>query len=306
MEAEDRIVAEEIRKDDKQYTSGGYITSTIEKYVLSVLPENIQSAIRAVALYELQEQIKLGNKPSQILVDNVSGAKKEIAQAKRRVDIRFQDTENLLAAVRELFNLMQQITRLQTPAKNAIIARDNFYLYLNGVNLGQLPLSIAKIAYPGILTQDSMVRIVGPLVNYGRKLFWNPVGTSPQMQYYRTKSARSGVRFHVPKGASLFYPRFKPYKLGTMRKKANAQGRAQAAAALRSMLSGATPPGRTENAGQIAKRIIARNPAYRGLHFTDGWIEYGPAIGWSKLRDPRVPAIGVMFTKKGKINQDLI
>lgn len=311
---EDRIVAEEMRKDDKQFVnSSGQITTTIERYIVSVLPENISSAIRAIALNELAQQQAINNDPSQILVDNTTGAKREIMTAKRRVQIRFQDTENLLRAVRDLYAMMQKITRLQSPPKNAIIARNNFYLYLHGggagsggggVNLGLLPAALTKIAFPGVLTFDSVVRVVGPLVNYGRKLFWNPVGTSSKMSYYRVGSKRSGVRFLVPKGASLFYPRFKPYRDKTLRRKANRTG--DAAQALRNALAGNTPPGRSENAGQIAKRIISRDPSYRGLHFTDGWIEYGPAIGWSKLRDPRVPAVGVMFTRKGKLNMDAL
>ena len=68
------------------------------------------------------------------------------------------------------------------------------------------------------------------------------------------------------------------------------------------MLAGDTPPGRIENVGQMVKRIISRHPRFKGLHFTDGWIEYGPAIGWSKLADPRVPAVGVMFARKGNTN----
>lgn len=308
----DRIIAEEMRKDDKPFLdSSGNLAITVERYVLLVLPENISTFVRLIAMNELKEQQSINNDPSQILVDNVSGAKNEILTAKRRVQIRFQDTENLLKAVKELYEMMQKITRLQSPPKNAIVARNSFYLYLHGggagsggggVNLGLLPMALAKIAFPGVLTFDSVVRVVGPLVNYGRRLFWNPVGTARSMSYYRTGSRRKGVRFLVPKGANLFYPRFKPYRDKTMRRKANKTG--APAQALRDMLAGKTPPGRTENAGQIAKRIISRNPAYRGLHFTDGWIEYGPAIGWSQLRDPRVPAIGVMFTRKGRLNMD--
>lgn len=299
-EESDRIVAQEIRAEDRKYTNAsGELTMTIEKYILAVLPENIQTAIRSIALYEINGQMNIGNNPSQILVDNMSGSKREIAQAKRRVNAKFQDTTNLLEAVKEIYALLQQITRIQNPAQNDIVARDNFYLFLNGVNLGLMPMALTKIAYPGMLTADSIVRVVGPLVNYGRKLFWNPVGASSTMNYYRTKSKRSGVRFMVPKGSSLFYPRFRASKIKILRRKAN-RGSAPALA-LQAMLSGKTPPGRIENVGQMVKRIITKYPQFRGLHFTDGWLEYAPAIGWSKLRDPRVPAFGVMFAKKGKI-----
>lgn len=301
--AEERIVAEEVRKTDKRYVSpNGEITSTIERYILTVLPENIQDTIRAVALYEIQEQQKIGNDPSQVLVDGASVGKRGVMAAKKRVVARFQDVNNLLEAVKEIFQLLQRVTRIQNPPKNNIVARENFHLWLNGVNLGRMPEAISKIAYPGILTQDSLVQVVGPVVPYGRKSFWNPVGLSAKMSYYRVASKRSGVRFMVPKGSSIFYPRFRPYKLSTMRKKANKS--ALPAETLKNMLSGATPPGRAENVGQMIKRIIKRNPAYKGLHFTDGWVKYGPAMGWSKIRDPRIPAFGVMLSKKGKLNNE--
>jgi hypothetical protein len=237
------------------------------------------------------------NNPSQIIVDNVSASRRSIDRAMRNVVIRFQDTASMLKAITEVYSLLQRITRLQNPPKNAIVARSNFFLTLNGVALGKCPEALSKIAYEGVLTQDSVVRIIGPLVPYGRKLFWNPVGASSKMSFYRVKSKKSGVRFLPLRGASALSPRFKPYASRTLRRKANQTS--DPAQTLRAMLQGDIPPGRIENTGQIVKRIMKRNPAYKGLHFTDGWVEHAPAIGWSKLRDPRVPAFGVMFSKKG-------
>jgi len=301
---DDRIIAEEVRKNDRQYTGpGGTISGSIEKYILTVLPKDILAAIRGVSYMELDAQLAIGNKPSQILVDNMSVTKRGIERAQRKVVMRFQDTKVLLEAVREIYELLQRVTRLQSPPQNNIVARQNFYLYLNGVNLGKMPEALGRIAYTGILTQESVVRVVGPLVPYGRKSFWRPVGSSNKMQYYRAVSKRgAGVRFLPPRDkttgkADPFYPRFKPYKLSTLKKKA--RGMADPAGALRSLLSGSTPPGRVENVGQIVKRLLQRVPKFKGLHFTDGWLEYAPAIGWSKLADPRVPAMGVMFARKG-------
>jgi hypothetical protein len=292
------VIAAEFRKNDKPYVnSSNQVIGTLEKYILQVLPEDISAVIRAVAIEELNAQVALGNNPSQITVDNVSIQRHGIDRAKRRVRMFFQDTAMLIKAVSEIYNLLQQITRIQTPAKNSIVARRNFYLWLNGVNLGLMPQALSKLGLPGLLTPESVVRVVGPLVPYGRKLFWNPVGASGKMKFYRIKSKKSGVRFLPMAGTSKLAPRFKPYKPATLRKKANKT--ANPAATLAAMMTGATPPGRIENAGQIVKRIISRNRSYRGLHFTDGWVEYPAAIGWSQLHDPRVPAFGVMFTRKG-------
>lgn len=297
----DRVIAEEVRKNDRKFTGpNGVITTTIEKYIITVLPQDILAAIRGVSYAELEQQLSVNNKPSQILVDNVPATKRGIERVQRKVVMRFQDVKNLLEAVREIFDLLQRTTRLQSPPQNAIVARQNFYLYLNGVNLGRMPEALSRIAGAGVLTQESVVRVVGPLVPYGRKSFWRPVGSSNKMEYYRAASKRgAGVRFLPPRDkntgkADPFYPRFRPYKMSTMRKKT-----AGNADALRSMLAGSTPPGRVENVGQLVKRLLKRNPKYKGLHFTDGWLEYAPAIGWSKLADPRVPAMGVMFARKG-------
>lgn len=298
----DRIIAEEIRRDDKKYVSpSGQLTVTIERYILNVLPENVQSVIRAVALHEIAEQERIGNPPSQIIVDNMPISKRGIDVAKKRVVARFQNDVNLIAAVKEIYDTLLRVTRIQVPPQNSIVARQNFYLYLNGVNLGLMPSALSKIDHPGILSQDSVVRVVGPLVPYGRKSFWNPVGMGKTMNFYRVNSKKSGVRFLPPRGSSVFYPRFKPYKPSTLKKKANRTS--APAQTLAKMMAGDIPPGRVENVGQMVKRIVARNPAFKGLHFTDGWLEYGPAIGWSKLHDPRVPAVGVMQTKRGKLNQ---
>lgn len=304
MEAENyTVLANELRKNDKKFLGpDGKLAVTTERYVLEVLPQDISAVIRAIALDELKAQLSIDNRPSQILVDGIAMQRHGIDRAVRQVKIRFQDTRAMVEAVKDIYDLLQQVVRIQNPAKDSIVARKNFYLWLNGVNLGIMPAALSKIAYPGVLTQDSIVRIVGPLVPYGRKLFWNPVGASGTMKFYRVRSKKSGVRFLPVKGASALAPRFKPYAPRTLRRKANKTS--EPAKALASMLSGETPPGRIENVGQILKRILKRNPKYRGLHFTDGWVEYPAAIGWSKLRDPRVPAFGVMFTKKGSIGID--
>jgi hypothetical protein len=302
MEAETRrVIADEFRKNDRPLVNAsGVIVGSMERYLLQVLPQDISATIRAVALEELRGQLKLDNPPSQIIVDNVPMQRHGIDRAMRSVRIRFQNTKSLLGAVQEIYTLLQQVTRIQDPAKNSIVARRHFYLWLNGVNLGLMPAALSKLNFSGMLTQDSVVRVVGPLVPYGRKLFWNPVGASPTMKFQRVRSKKSGVRFLPLRGASATSPRFKPYAPRTLRRKANATP--NAAATLASMMSGGTPPGRIENVGQILKRILSRNPQYRGLHFTDGWVNYPAAVAWSRLRDSRVPAFGVMFSKRGSLD----
>lgn len=301
MEIENAVIAEAFRKDDRGLVNAqGHIVGTLERYVLQVGPRNVLSVMRAVALMELREQQSLGNKPSQIIVDNRPVGERSINDAKRHIKLRFMDVEQLIKAVTEVYRVLLSVTRIQMPAKDAIVARKNFHLFIEGKDVGLLPTAIAKLSTAN-LTQDSVVRVVGPLVPYGRKLFWNPVGTSPRMQFRRYQSTRrQSITYRKRVGATNTEPNFKPYSPSTVKKLM--RGNSAAAARVRAMVGGGTPPGRTENSGQIAKRILRASTQFRGLHFSDGWVNWPAAMSWSKLKDPRVPSISVQFSKRGATN----
>ena len=304
MEAEaSRILVEQLRANDRSLRSGtGEMIGSMEKYVLTVLPKDVLTVMRAVALDELGQQQSIGNKVSQIIVDNVSVAKRSINNAMRSIRMRFADTATMLDALNEAFRLFQIITRIQSPPKNAIVARRNYHLWLDGIDLGLMPVAMAKVTTPGVLTQESVLRIVGPIVNYGRKLFWNPVGASSKMLVRRVSSKRSlgGVRFLPRTNQSVTSPRFRALSKSTLRKKMNAKGKPTEQ--MIAQFLGKNPPGRSENAGQIIKRIMKNNAKYRGLHMADGWVEYAPAAAWSKLHDPRVPSFSIQLAKRGAVN----
>ena len=297
------ILANEFRKNDQITIGAAGKIHNVERYVLQVLPLDLISTIRAVAIKELWDQEKLHDNPaSQVIVDNMPSSRRGIERAMRRVVMRFADIRLIRPAIHELYMLLQRVTRLQSPAKNSIVARQHFHLFVGMRDYGLMPMALSKLT-ERVFTQDgpdTVVRVVGPLVPYGRKLFWNPVGASNKMQVRRYKSNRAigGYRFLNPRGSSILAPQFKPYAPRTLRRKANAT--ANPAGTLAAMMGGAIPPGRAENTGQIIKRVMKRSAAFKGLHFTDGWIEYMPAMGWSKLRDPRVPAYGGMMSKKGR------
>lgn len=297
-----KILAEEFRRNDQQVKdSAGNIVGSVERYLYMVLPKDVSTMVRAVAYDELmQQEVKFRNPASHIIVDNFPASQRGILRAMRRVVMRFQDIDMLVKAVREIYNLLQQITRIESPPKNSIVARKNFHLWIDHADMGLLPAALARLS-TATVKRDSVVRVVGPLVPYGRKLFWNPVGAAPKIQVRRHTSRRSasGYRFSPMRGASRLAPRFRPYALSTVRRRM--RGNSAAAQFLRSAMGSGTPPGRLENAGQIVKRVIRRNAQYRGLHFTDGWVNYGPAAGWGQTRDTRVPAFGVMFSKKGMV-----
>lgn len=281
----------------KEIIYGGteVIGTRLDTYVLKVLPQDLLAVLRQVAQDELDGQVTAGNYPSQILVDGRSVGRRQIIEAKRSVSLRFADTKTLIAAARDTYNTLQRVTRIESPPKNSIVARQHFHLYLDGKPVGLLPAAFMKIRETD-LTIRSVLRIVGPLVNYGRKLYWMPIGRSKVMNLRQTVSLTGREIFHYD---SILSPRFKPYRQRTVRRLANSLP-GDKAANLKRLL--ANRPGTVEGAGQIVKRVMRRDRRYTAIHFSDGWINYSPAKQWGKnSRDARVPSISIQLARKGQI-----
>lgn len=298
------VVADEFRNNDRYLKdSFGNITGSLQHYVLQVSAKDILTVMRGVALAELEEQHSINNKVSQILVDGRAVQRRSINDAKRNIKLRFGNPRLVMEAVNHAYRLLQTVTRLQSPPQNSVVARRNFYLYLDGRNIGLMPSAVIKLASPDAIKQDSVVRIVGPLVPYGRRLFWNPVGASQKMQFKTFKSAKSlgGRRFAKIDGTPKTHPNFRPFSKSYLKKLTGRRGAANHPQLIAALNSGKAV-GRIENAGQIVKRMLKMNSRFRSLHISDGWIEYAPAIGWSKKRDPRVPSISVQMAKRGAVN----
>ena len=271
------------------------ISSRLDTYILKALPQDLLTVLRGVSMQELDGQVTGGNLPSQILVDGRSVARRAINDAVRSVSMRFADTATLIAAVREAYSILIRVTRVQSPAKNSIVARQNFWLYKNGVPLGRLPGALSKLT-PESIDYKSVLRVVGPLVNYGRKIYWNPIGRAKIMNFRQTTSISGRDIFSYDSQTS---PRFKPYRMRTLRKLANAAG-GNPADNLKRMLD--KRPGAVEGGGQIAKRILKRDRRFVALHISDGWISYPPAGSWGKnSRNDRVPSISIQMARKGGI-----
>lgn len=272
------------------------IGTRLDTYIMKALPRDLLAVLRSVAQDELDGQVTAGNLPSQILVDGRSVGRRQIDQATRSVSMRFADTRMLLDAAREAYATLQRVTRIQSPPKNGVVARQNFHLYKDGSPIGIMPSAIYKLK-EAELTGTTVLRIVGPLVNYGRKLYWRPIGRSQVMQLRQTTSLGGRDLFRYD---SLLSPRFKPYRLRTIKKAANSMP-GDKAANLRRLL--ANRPGTVEGAGQIVKRVLRRDRRFSAIHFSDGWIKFPPAKQWGKSsRDDRVPSISIQLAKKGAIS----
>lgn len=274
----------------------GTIKIPLDEYVLKVLPKDLLTVLRGVSYQELNAQITNGNAPSQVLVDGRAIGAKGIDQARRAVSMRFADTNLLVAAVIEIYNLLQRVTRLQSPAKNEIVARKNFHLWLDGRPLGLMPGALSKITRAGALNSKSVVRVVGPLVNYGRKLYWSPIGRGKKVDLREVTNASSGRSRFVYN--DKYSPRFKPYSARTLRRIAN-RGKDPAGTLGRLQ---ALRPGYVEGTSQIVKRIMRRNRLFAALYISDGWVNYPPAKTWGKTsRDDRVPSISAQLAKRGGV-----
>lgn len=283
----------------KEFLYGGSGTEVIgtrlDTYVLKVLPQDLLSVLRAVAQEELDGQITTGNVPSQILVDGRSVGRRQIAQAQRSVSLRFADTRTLIDATREAYAALYRITRVQSPPKNGIVARQHYWLYKNGTPLGMMPGALYKVKAED-LDISTVLRVVGPLVNYGRKLYWRPIGRNQVMNFRMTTSLAGRDVFHY---SSPYSPRFKPYRMRTIRRLANGLP-GDKAANLRSLL--ASRPGTVEGTGQIVKRVLKKDRRFSAIHFSDGWINYPPAKQWGKnSKDARVPSISIQLARKGQV-----
>lgn len=273
----------------------GSIDIPLEEYVLKVLPKDLLTVLRGVALQELNEQIAIGNNPTQVLVDGRPVARRAIVEATRSVSLRFTDTDMLLRAIIEIYNLLIRVTRIQSPPKNAIIARRHFHLWMNGKPVGLLPGALQSLK--NVTFDDKTVlRVVGPLVNYGRKLYWRPIGRQRSMDF-KSKTGNTGVTRYTY--GSKYAPRFKPYSDRTIKRLANRAGPAATAKLLGFLKK---RPGYVEGSGQIVKRIMRRNPLFASLYISDGWVEYPPSKSWGKhSKDARVPSVSVQMSNRGRV-----
>lgn len=143
-------------------------TDRLDKIVYEVGLEDLEFTLRYVAATAIQEQIALGNKPTNLLVDN--SGRKAIDKAQRRVQAFFIDREMLRKAVYEAWAKVTALTRVRTGA-----AVGSYELWYNNQRIGKTPAAVELVIDrfdPG----KDFFRIVGPVIVYGRKIYWNPLG----------------------------------------------------------------------------------------------------------------------------------
>jgi hypothetical protein len=295
MAADSKYIAALQRTKSFSAANEGIIAGSISRYVVTVVPEALIDTLRAIASVELFEQVAANNEPSAIIVDGKDSRVGAIASAIKRVRFIFADIKLMIQCIREAYEILQNVTRLESPAKNEIVARQHYHVYVNRTNLGLAPGALSKLG-PATVNARSVIRLVGPLVNYGRRMYWKPVGGSKSGILQARQTAR-GPRLTY---ANKYTPRWKPYSQKYLRRLVReAYGPGQQAAEALGTLKGQKPrPGRTEGTTKIARRLLRANQIYKQLYISDAWIEYPPAARWGKKsRDARVPTISIRIAR---------
>lgn len=158
-------------------------TDRMDKYVVTVALEDVLDTLHAVAGAAIQEQIGLGNRPTSIVVD--SSGRKPITDAKRRIQAFFADTSQVIEAVQVAWQRVQELTRIRTGR-----ARSSYELWFKESKIGNSP-DAARAYADKFDPATDYFRIVGPMVVYGRVLYWSPTGTPRfrKVTVLRTKTA---------------------------------------------------------------------------------------------------------------------
>jgi hypothetical protein len=168
------IVAEQVRRQT---------TTRLDKIIVEVALEDVAETLRLVAAEAIGEQIALGNPPTSILVDNHSS--KDIRTASKRIQAFFADVSMVYQAVQDAWAMTIDLTRSRTGT-----ARASYELWFKEQKIGNSP-DAARGYLERFNPATDYFRIVGPVLVYGRKVYWNPVGT-PKFQKrtaLRTKTA---------------------------------------------------------------------------------------------------------------------
>ena len=139
--------------------------TTVEKYALSVLPEEVELYLQATIAQEYEEQRAAGRLPSNLLIDGRAAQHglASIAQAKRRGQLFYGDTEQLVEAARFALDQLERLTPVESGK-----GRASYRVWLNSQELGGAEALNAQLVDK--LKPMDVLRIIGATVPYGRRL----------------------------------------------------------------------------------------------------------------------------------------
>lgn len=143
-------------------------TERLDKIVIEVGLDDLIQTLRYVGATAIQEQRTLGNPPTNILVDGRGNA--PIDGATKRIQAFFADKEQIRLAVYDAWKQIQGLTRVATG-----LASLSYELWYNEQPVGRTPAAV-ETYLDRFNPQKDYFRIVGPVLVYGRKIYWRPKG----------------------------------------------------------------------------------------------------------------------------------
>jgi hypothetical protein len=141
----------------------------VYKEVLEVAQADYQFMLRAIAAQEIQAQIKIGNPPTNIIVDG--RARKPINTATKSVVAYFNDAATVLEALKATWIVLQAMARRVTGHTVS-----QFEIWIGERRVATDPSGVSL----AMLQKGRPVRIVGPMVAHSRKYRWLFQGRAPK------------------------------------------------------------------------------------------------------------------------------
>jgi hypothetical protein len=154
-------------------------TQSLDKVIYEVAFEDLQLVLRNVAAIEIEAQRSLGNPATSLLVDNTHS--KDPALATKRVQAFFANFEDLRLAVHDAWAKIQSLTRVASGRAAA-----SYQVWYKEQHIGNNPGAVDSYANKFNPATDYF-RIVGPVLVYGRKIYWNPKG---KPKFYKSVALR--------------------------------------------------------------------------------------------------------------------
>ena len=156
----------------------------------SLLGETVQR----IAAHEIMREIKNGNPVQNLIVDNRDS--KPFNQATFRVTALFSDPKVVAIATMEVIRVLKDLTRKKTRT-----ARRSYQLWMvkDKSDPGRMLINNAALASVGVIEKFAAALplygrlvVVGPMTDYGRKLYWNPKGNFKGRARYKIGYEESG------------------------------------------------------------------------------------------------------------------
>ena len=148
-----------------------------------ILAQDVSDAVLQVADCELAAQERDGNDATNLFLNNrpvtqfqrgrLSSAKQYVFRAR----MLFGQTTQIVDAALEAMQLLRTLTRIKSGR-----AVQAYHIFLGNTANTSNPGRDMGVGISGIIglrdlvTENSMISIIGPNTIYGRKLYWNPAG----------------------------------------------------------------------------------------------------------------------------------